>query len=142
MPKETVGFVGVGRMGAPMARRLMEAGFGLVIYDTSKEAVDALVKLGAKAVESPKAVADVAEVVLGSLPTPPIVQAVALGPNGVSDGSKVKFFIDVSTTGSVYEKRVAEGLAAKGIQEVDAPVSGGIKGAEQGTLAVMVSCSK
>ena len=65
----------------------------------------------------------------------------ALGPKGVIEGSQVKIFIDVSTTGSVYAKRIAEGLAKKGIVQVDAPVSGGVKGAENGTLAVMVSCS-
>ena len=69
------------------------------------------------------------------------VQAVALGPKGVIEGTQVKIFIDVSTTGSVYAKRIAEGLAKKGIVQVDAPVSGGVKGAENGTLAVMVSCS-
>jgi 3-hydroxyisobutyrate dehydrogenase-like beta-hydroxyacid dehydrogenase len=68
------------------------------------------------------------------------VQTVALGPKGVVEGTKVKIFIDVSTTGSVYAKKVAEGLTPKGIVEVDAPVSGGITGAEKGTLAVMVSC--
>jgi 3-hydroxyisobutyrate dehydrogenase-like beta-hydroxyacid dehydrogenase len=78
--------------------------------------------------------------VFASVPTPPIVQAVALGPNGIIEGSRVKIFIDVSTTGATVEKLVAEGLAAKGITAVDAPVSGGITGAEKGTLAVMVSC--
>jgi 3-hydroxyisobutyrate dehydrogenase-like beta-hydroxyacid dehydrogenase len=98
-----------------------------------------LVELGAKRADSPAAVASAAEIVLASLPTPPIVQAVTLGPNGIGEGSKVKIFIDVSTTGSTVAQRVAEGLAAKGITAVDAPVSGGIAGAEKGTLAVMVS---
>jgi 3-hydroxyisobutyrate dehydrogenase-like beta-hydroxyacid dehydrogenase len=78
--------------------------------------------------------------VFASVPTPTIVQAVALGPNGIIEGSRVKIFIDVSTTGATVAKLVAEGLAAKGITAVDAPVSGGITGAEKGTLAVMVSC--
>ena len=124
-----------------MARRLLEAGYGVTIYDTSEAAVAALEKLGARRAESPAAVASAAEIVIGSLPTPPIVQAVALGPKGVIEGTQVKIFIDVSTTGSVYAKRIAEGLAKKGIVQVDAPVSGGVKGAENGTLAVMVSCS-
>jgi len=128
-------------MGGPMARRLLEAGYGLTVYDTSEAAMAALEKLGARRAETPAAVASAAEVVIGSLPTPPIVQAVALGPKGVIEGSQVKIFIDVSTTGSVYAKRIAEGLAKKGIVQVDAPVSGGVKGAENGTLAVMVSCS-
>ena len=128
-------------MGGPMARRLLEAGYGVTIYDTSEAALAGLEKLGARRAESPAAVASAAEIVIGSLPTPPIVQAVALGPKGVIEGSQVKIFIDVSTTGSVYAKRIAEGLAKKGIVQVDAPVSGGVKGAENGTLAVMVSCS-
>ncbi len=124
-----------------MARRLLEAGYGVTIYDTSEAALAAHEKLGARRAESPAAVASAAEIVIGSLPTPPIVQAVALGPKGVIEGTQVKIFIDVSTTGSVYAKRIAEGLAKKGIVQVDAPVSGGVKGAENGTLAVMVSCS-
>ena len=128
-------------MGGPMARRLLEAGYGVTIYDTSEAALAAHEKLGAKRAESPAAVASAAEIVIGSLPTPPIVEAVALGPKGVIEGTQVKIFIDVSTTGSVYAKRIAAGLAKKGIVQVDAPVSGGVKGAENGTLAVMVSCS-
>jgi 3-hydroxyisobutyrate dehydrogenase-like beta-hydroxyacid dehydrogenase len=139
MAKQTIGFVGVGRMGGPMVRRLLNAGFDLSIYDKSEEAVAPLVELGAKRADSPAAVASAAEIVLASLPTPPIVQAVTLGPNGIGEGSKIKIFIDVSTTGSTVAQRVAEGLAAKGITAVDAPVSGGIAGAEKGTLAVMVS---
>jgi 3-hydroxyisobutyrate dehydrogenase-like beta-hydroxyacid dehydrogenase len=140
MAKQSIGFVGVGRMGGPMVRRLIQAGFDVTIYDRSAGAVAPLVDLGAKRAESPAAVASAAEIVLVSLPTPPIVQAVALGPNGIAEGTKVKIFIDVSTTGSTVAARVAEGLAAKNITAVDAPVSGGIAGAEKGTLAVMVSC--
>ncbi len=139
MSKQMVGFVGVGRMGGPMVRRLLQAGFDVSIYDKSEAAVDALVKLGAQRAESPKAVASAAEIVLASLPTPPIVEAVALGPNGIGEGSKIKIFIDVSTTGSTVAKRVAEALAKKNITAFDAPVSGGIAGAEKGTLAVMVA---
>jgi 3-hydroxyisobutyrate dehydrogenase-like beta-hydroxyacid dehydrogenase len=141
MSQQNVGFIGVGRMGGPMARRLLDAGYGVTIYDTSEAALAAHEKLGARRAESPAAVASVAEIVIGSLPTPPIVQAVALGPKGVIEGTQIKIFIDVSTTGSVYAKRIAEGLAKRGIVQVDAPVSGGVKGAENGTLAVMVSCS-
>jgi len=140
MAQQNVGFVGVGRMGGPMCRRLIEAGNSLTIFDKSDAAMAPLEALGAKRVDSPAAVASAAEIVVASLPTPPIVQAAALGPNGVIEGSRVKIFIDVSTTGSTYAKRVAEGLKAKNIVAVDAPVSGGVAGAEKGTLAVMVSC--
>jgi 3-hydroxyisobutyrate dehydrogenase-like beta-hydroxyacid dehydrogenase len=128
-------------MGGRMARRLIDAGYQLTIFDTSDAAVEPLIALGAKREKSPAAVASAAELVLASLPTPPIVEQVALGPKGVAEGTRVKIFVDMSTTGATYAKRVADGLAAKGIAAVDAPVSGGIAGAERGTLAVMVSCS-
>jgi 3-hydroxyisobutyrate dehydrogenase-like beta-hydroxyacid dehydrogenase len=127
-------------MGGPMARRLIKAGYNLTIYDTSEAAIQPLLELGAQRADSPAAAGSAAEIVLVSLPTPPIVQAVALGPNGIAEGGQVKIFIDMSTTGSTYAKRIAEGLASKGIVAVDAPVSGGVSGAERGTLAVMVSC--
>jgi 3-hydroxyisobutyrate dehydrogenase-like beta-hydroxyacid dehydrogenase len=127
-------------MGGRMARRLIEAGYALTIFDTSDEAARALTELGARRADSPAAVASEAEIVLASLPTPPVVQAVALGAKGIIEGTRVKIFVDVSTTGSTYAKRVADGLAAKNIVAVDAPVSGGISGAERGTVAVMVSC--
>jgi len=128
-------------MGGRMARRLIQAGYKLTVYDTSEATVQPFVELGAARAKSPAEVASTAEIVLASLPTPPVVQAVALGPGGIAEGSRVKIFVDTSTTGATYAKRVAEGLAAKGITAVDAPVSGGLGGAERGTLAVMVSCS-
>ncbi len=137
----SAGFVGVGRMGGLMARRLIQAGYRLTIHDPSEAAVRPLVELGAQSVDSPAAVASAAEIVLASLPTPPVVQAVALGPKGIAEGTRVKIFIDTSTTGATYAKRVAAGLAVKNIAAVDAPVSGGLTGAAKGTLAVMVSCS-
>jgi len=140
MAQATIGFVGVGRMGARMVGRLIKAEYELTIYDTNKAAMAALVELGAKPADSPAAVASAAEIVFASVPTPPIVQVVTLGPKGIVEGNRVKIFIDVSTTGATVAKAVAEGLAAKGIIAVDAPVSGGISGAEKGTLAVMVSC--
>ena len=140
MAKQSLGFVGVGRMGSPMGRRLIEAGYPLTIFDTSEAAIEKLVKIGATRADSPAAVASAAEIVFVSLPTPPIVQNAALGPKGIIEGSLVRIFIDVSTTGAIYAKRIAEGLAKKGIASVDAPVSGGVAGAEKGTVAVMVSC--
>jgi len=142
MAQQTIGFVGVGRMGGRMGRRLLDAGYGLAIYDTSDAVVAPLVAAGARRFDSAAAVASEAEIVLASLPTPPIVEAVALGPKGVAEGSRVRIFVDMSTTGATYAKRVAEGLAAKKIEAVDAPVSGGIAGAEKGTVAVMVACSE
>jgi 3-hydroxyisobutyrate dehydrogenase-like beta-hydroxyacid dehydrogenase len=101
-----------------------------------------LVQRGAKRCASPAEVASLAEAVFVSLPTPDIVRSVALSENGVIAGTKVKVFVDLSTTGPGVAKEVAEGLARKGITAVDAPVSGGPGGAERGTLAVMVSCPR
>ena len=142
MSEPSIGFIGVGRMGGRLARRLIDAGCDLTIFDTSEIAVRPFAEMGAHPMGSPAKVASACEVVITCLPTPQIVQAVALGPNGIAEGSRVKIFIDMSTTGATYAKRVAEGLAAKGIVAVDAPVSGGLAGAERGTLAVMVSCSE
>jgi 3-hydroxyisobutyrate dehydrogenase-like beta-hydroxyacid dehydrogenase len=142
MAGELLGIVGTGRMGGPMGGRLLDAGYRLVVSDTSDAAAGALVARGAQRVASAKAVADAAEVVLLSLPTPDVVRAVALGPEGVIHGGKVKVMIDMSTTGPGVAKQVAEGLAAKGIVAVDSPVSGGVTGAVNGTLAVIVSCPK
>lgn len=123
-----------------MARRLIQAGYHLIIHDLSEGSVRPLVELGAHAVDSPAAVASEAEIVLASLPTPPVVETVALGPKGIAEGSRAKIFVDTSTTGSPYARRIAQGLAEKNIVAVDAPVSGGLSGAAKGTLAVMVSC--
>lgn len=136
------GFIGVGRMGGLMAGRLLDAGHSLTIFDTNAAAVAALAERGAKPVNSPAGVGEAAEIVFASLPTPAIVQSVALGESGLIHGGKVKTFIDVSTTGPRVAAAVAKGLAEKNIVAVDAPVSGGLAGARNGTLAVMVSCPR
>jgi len=140
MTDRSVGFIGVGRMGGRLARRLVDAGYELTVCDTSREAVDKFVALGARRADTAAEAASAAEVVMVSLPTPGIVERVALGPDGISNGSRVKVFVDTSTTGSEYARRIAAGLAAHDITSVDAPVSGGLPGAEAGTLAVMLSC--
>ena len=136
----TLGFVGVGRMGGPMASRLLDAGHSLVIFDTNPAVVKPLADRGAVMAASPEDVASKAEVVFLSLPTPPVLQAVAI--DGVLKGTKVKTLIDLSTTGPSVAKVVAKAAAEKGVAWVDSPVSGGIGGATKGTLAVMVSCEK
>ena len=137
----TIGFVGVGVMGGPMARRLLERGWRLIVHDTNPAAVKALTRLGARAAKSPREVADQAQTVFVSLPSPQILRAVALGDNGVINGRAVKTLVDLSTTGSVVEKEIAKALAKRGIETVDAPISGGASGATKGTLAVMVAGS-
>jgi 3-hydroxyisobutyrate dehydrogenase-like beta-hydroxyacid dehydrogenase len=139
MTAARLGFIGIGRMGAPMAGRLLDAGFKLVIYDTSESAMAPLLARGAERSASAAGVASAAETVLVSLPTPRIVRAVALGKDGIVEGSRVKTFVDLSTTGPRMAIEVAQALSAKGVVSVDAPVSGGVTGAETGTLAIMVS---
>jgi hypothetical protein len=134
-----IGFIGLGNMGFPMARRLIEAGHALVAYDTRREAVDRLVALGAKAASSPKDVADKVETVMASLPSLDISLSVATGKDGVIEGSRVKRLVDLSTTGSQMAVRIHDALKKRGIIQIDSPVSGGVAGAEKGTLAVMVS---
>jgi 3-hydroxyisobutyrate dehydrogenase-like beta-hydroxyacid dehydrogenase len=137
-----LGFVGVGRMGGPMASRLLDAGYQLVVFDTSAEATAPLAARGARVAASAADVASLAPIVFVSLPTPAVVQAVALTAGGLISGSAVKTVIDVSTTGPGVAGTVARALAEKGITYVDSPVSGGIAGAVKGTLAVMVACPK
>jgi 3-hydroxyisobutyrate dehydrogenase-like beta-hydroxyacid dehydrogenase len=134
-----IGFIGLGKMGFPMARRLVEAGHQLIAFDTRKEAVDRLVALGAKAASSPQDVADRTETVMASLPSLQASLDVATGAGGVIEGKRVKRFVDLSTVGSQMAVRIHEILAKKNIVQIDCPVSGGVSGAEKGTLAVMVS---
>jgi len=134
-----IGFIGLGNMGAPMARRLIDAGHRLVVYDTRNDAVAPLVALGAQAASSPQDVADRVETVMASLPSLQVSEKVALGEGGVIHGKRVKRLIDLSTTGSRTAIKIAEALAKKAIVQIDCPVSGGVGGAAKGTLAVMVS---
>jgi 3-hydroxyisobutyrate dehydrogenase-like beta-hydroxyacid dehydrogenase len=136
---EPIGFVGLGQMGGPMTRRLLAAGYRLVVYDVRGEAVAALVAEGAEAATSPAEAAERAELVLVSLPTPEVVREVALGPDGLIQGSALRTYVDLSTTGQAVAVEVAEALGERGIVTLDAPVSGGVRGATLGTLAVMVA---
>ncbi|PTE08558.1 NAD(P)-dependent oxidoreductase [Mesorhizobium helmanticense] len=140
MTKLKLGFAGVGRMGTPMVRRLIAAGHTVTVYDTNTVAVSELAGEGAGRAETPAELMGQTDVVLLSLPTPEIVHAVALGPDGLASGKGAKIVIDLSTTGPRTERQVAEGLKAAGITTVDCPVSGGVGGAEKGTLAMMVAC--
>ena len=142
MTQPVLGFVGVGRMGGPMASRLLDAGYTLTVFDTSADAVTPLVARGASAAASAEAVASAADAVLMSLPTPPIVQAVSLGDRGILKGTRARTLIDLSTTGPSVAGIVAGACADRGVAWVDSPVSGGVNGAIKGTLAVMVSCAK
>lgn len=136
-----VGFIGLGEMGGRMARLLLSRGRRLVVHDTRPEAMERLAQLGAEPCSSPAGVADRAPTVMLSLPTPEVARAVATGAGGVIEGSAVRTCIDLSTTGPAVAREIAGELAARGIELIDAPVSGGVKGAEEGTLTVMAACS-
>ncbi|MFT6580865.1 MAG: 3-hydroxyisobutyrate dehydrogenase-like beta-hydroxyacid dehydrogenase [Alphaproteobacteria bacterium] len=142
MSAKTLGFIGVGDMGGPMAGRLMDAGYSLVIHDVREDATAPLAARGATVLESPKAVADSVETIIVSLPTPDVVRAVALSDNGIIHGSAVRRYVDLSTTGAVMAVEVSTALSGKGVECLDSPVSGGVRGAEAGTLALMVSGDK
>jgi 3-hydroxyisobutyrate dehydrogenase-like beta-hydroxyacid dehydrogenase len=137
-----IGFIGLGNMGFPMARRLIEAKHQLVVFDTRKEAADKLVAMGARAASSPKEVADRVETVMASLPSLQASLDVATGTGGVIEGKSVKRFVDLSTVGSQMAVRIHDLLKKRDIVQIDSPVSGGVSGAEKGTLAVMVSGPK
>ena len=137
-----LGFIGLGRMGFHMARRLIEAQHRLAVFDTRHEAVQRLVALGAEAASSPKEVADRTETVMASLPSLQASLDVATGKDGVIEGSKVRRFVDLSTVGSQMAVRIHDLLKQRNILQIDSPVSGGVGGAEKGTLAVMASGPK
>lgn len=139
MADATIGFVGLGTMGGPMAARLIAAGHSLVVCDARADAMAPLVERGAAQAGSPREVADAADTVFVSLPSPAIVAEVATGERGLVHGSRIRTFIDLSTTGPKTAMQVAERLARSDITAFDAPVSGGVTGARKGSLTVMVS---
>ena len=134
-----IGFIGLGNMGFPMAQRLIHANHQVIAFDTRTEVLDRAVALGAQAASSPKEVADAAETVLASLPSPDVALSVATGAGGVIEGSQIKRYVDLSTVGSRTAVQVHDLLAQRNIVAIDSPVSGGVSGAQKGMLAVMVS---
>jgi len=131
-----IGFIGLGNMGFPIACRLVAAGHRVVVFDTRADVVDDAVARGAEAAASAAAVADRVPTVMASLPTP---QASADVAGTVAGGSAIRRFVDFSTVGSQTAQRNSALLAANGVTALDSPVSGGVHGAQAGTLAVMVS---
>lgn len=135
-----VGLVGVGRMGAPMARRLLAHGYQLWLRDSRDEAVAPWRDTpGAHVTPSPRAVAEAVPVVLLSLPSPAALEAVALGTDGLVQAEARPTVVDLSTSGVRAARAVAAALQARGFGYLDAPVSGGVAGAARGTLAIMVA---
>jgi len=137
MATTKIGFIGLGRMGGPMSLRLINAGSDLVVFDANPEASTPLKNAGAAVAASAKEVFDSVDLGFVSLPTPDIVEKAVLG--GVGKGARVKTVVDLSTSGPGMAGRVSAGLEPLGVGWIDAPVSGGVAGAKNGTLAVMAS---
>ena len=136
---ETVGFIGLGIMGKPMAKNLLKAGHGLVVHNRSQGAVQELAALGAKAAASPREVARQTKTIITMLPNSPDVELVALGANGLIEAAQPdSLLVDMSTISPIVSQKVAAALKPKGIAMLDAPVSGGEKGAIDAALSIMV----
>lgn len=139
---ETLGFIGLGTMGRPMGRNLLRAGFRLVVHNRSRAAVEELVAAGASGAASPQEVAARTDAVLTMLPDSPDVEAVVAGPGGVFEGARPgMLLIDMSTISPAVACRLAAEAEHRGLEMLDAPVSGGDIGARDGTLTIMVGGS-
>jgi 2-hydroxy-3-oxopropionate reductase len=140
---QVIGFIGLGIMGRPMARNLLKAGHSLIVHSRSQGPVDEVVKAGAKAAGSPKDVAAQCDVLITMLPNSPEVDQVALGPGGIIEGARRGLiYADMSTISPIVSQKVGKALEAKGVAMLDAPVSGGEKGAIDGALSIMVGGDK
>jgi 2-hydroxy-3-oxopropionate reductase len=136
---ETIGFIGLGVMGVPMAHNLVEAGHNLVVHDRAPEPVEELAGAGAETAASAREVAERSDVVILMLPDSSVVEAVVYGDDGALAGaSEGDLLIDMSTIHPTVSEAVASAAAERGVAALDAPVSGGDVGAQQGTLSIMV----
>ena len=136
---KTIGFIGLGLMGKPMAKNLLKAGFKLTVHSRSPGPVEELASLGAAAAHSPRGVAEASEVVITMVPDAPEVEQVVTGPEGILAGARPGLIhIDMSTISPLATRRLAEVEQRVGVTLLDAPVSGGTVGAEGGTLSIMV----
>jgi 2-hydroxy-3-oxopropionate reductase len=139
MDKMKIGFIGLGIMGRPMAKNLLKAGYALSVYDLAPEGVADVTRAGAEAAPSGKAVAEACGIVITMLPNSPHVKAAVMGKNGVLEGAKPgTILIDMSSIAPAASQEIARACAEKGVQMIDAPVSGGEPKAVDGTLSIMV----
>jgi 2-hydroxy-3-oxopropionate reductase len=140
---EKVGFIGLGIMGKPMAKNLMQAGYELVLYNRTREKAEDLANDGAEVAASPKEVAENSDMIVTMLPDSPDVHDVVTGEDGVLEGiKKGALLVDMSTISPVVTEELAEKLRERGVGMLDAPVSGGDVGAIEGTLSIMVGGSE
>ena len=140
---QVIGFIGLGIMGRPMARNLLKAGYPLVVHSRSRGPVDEIAAAGAKVGTSPRDVASQCDVLITMLPNSPDVEQVVLGRDGVIEGARAGLvLLDMSTISPLVSQKVGAALAAKSVQMLDAPVSGGERGAIDGVLSIMVGGDK
>jgi 3-hydroxyisobutyrate dehydrogenase-like beta-hydroxyacid dehydrogenase len=135
----TIAFIGCGAMGAPMAERLLDAGFPLRVFDVHKAAMQPLVERGAVATQSARDAAAGADTAFACLPSPEVSRNVALGADGIVGCQGLRVYVEMSTIGSAAIKEIAKKLGQARIAVLDAPVSGGPRGAKAGTLSTMVA---
>ncbi len=137
------GFIGLGIMGKPMAKNLLKAGYHLVVFNRGQEPVKELVEAGAAAASSPREVAAQCGVIVTMLPNSPHVKEVVLGPSGILEGARSgTVIVDMSSIAPLAAQEVAARAAEKGVEMLDAPVSGGEPKAIDGTLSIMVGGKK
>src|SRR5918995_3671528 len=140
---QVIGFIGLGIMGRPMAKNLLKAGPPLIVHSRSRGPVDDLAGAGAKTAASPRDVAAQCDVLITMLPNSPDVEQVALGPGGIVEGvRRGLIFADMSTISPIVSQKIGKALETRGVAMLDAPVSGGEKGAIDGTLSIMVGGDK
>ena len=140
---QTVGFIGLGIMGRPMAKNLLKAGYPLIVHSRSDGPVQELVGSGAKAASSPAAVASQVSALITMLPNSPDVELVALGKDGIADGARSGLLLlDMSTISPIVSQKIGKVLGSRGVRMLDAPVSGGEKGAIDAALSIMVGGEK
>jgi 3-hydroxyisobutyrate dehydrogenase len=134
-----IGFIGLGLMGTGMSKNLLKAGYKVTVWNRTASKMDPLIEAGAKAAKNPKEVAQNSDVVISIVTDSPDVEEVLLGPQGALHGAKEgDVFIDMSTISPIATREMAEKLAERGVEMLDAPVSGGVIGANNGTLSIMV----
>lgn len=136
---ETIAFIGCGAMGAPIAERLIDAGYTVRLFDPRADAMAPLVKRGGVATKSPRDAATGTATAFACLPSPEISRAVAFGADGVIGAPSLRIYVEMSTIGSPAVTAIAAELSNKNIVTIDSPVSGGPRGARAGTLATMVA---
>ena len=136
---QKIGFIGLGIMGKPMAKNLIDVGYPVIAYDIRKEALEEIISYGAKRASSNKEVASQCDIIITMLPNSPEVKSAVLGKEGVVEGvKKGQILIDMSSIAPLVTQEIAKELYTKGVEMLDAPVSGGQEKAQSGTLAIMV----